>query len=228
LPALLRSQSIDQVLGVLLDLGVSSPQLENGTRGFSFARRGPLDMRMSSLLPLTAWDLLNQWDEVELARIFKTYGEERFARPIARTLKSAIEQGRLTNDAAAVAQWIRASLPGSRGRIDPATRCFQALRIAVNHELDNLKRFLENLPSILQSGGRAVVLAYHSLEDRMVKQAFQQAAKGCICPPRAPKCVCGIQPWAVVRPRKAIQASAQEILANPRSRSVRLRVLEKI
>ena len=228
LPAILSRLNVTNVSGVLVDLGMSSRQLDDGTRGFSFNQHGPLDMRMSKALPLTAWDVINQTDELELARMFKTYGEERFALPIAKTLKSALERGQLSNDAWAVAQCIRASLPAARGRIDPATRCFQALRIVVNHELDNLQVFLDNLPQILAPGGRAIVLAFHSLEDRLVKHYFQQAAKGCVCPPRIPQCVCGQKPWAILKTRKAIQASAREIVANPRSRSVRMRVLEKL
>jgi 16S rRNA (cytosine1402-N4)-methyltransferase len=185
-------------------------------------------MRMSQSLPETAWDLLHRSDETELARLFKIYGEEPYASAVAKTLKAAIERGQLLNDTFAVAQCIRASMPVGRGRIDPATRCFQALRMAVNHELDNVKKVLAVLPDLLPPGGRAVILSFHSLEDRLVKQAFVQAAKGCICPPQIPQCVCGKKPWAKLRMRKAIQASPAEQLANPRSRSVRMRSLEKL
>jgi 16S rRNA (cytosine1402-N4)-methyltransferase len=230
LPSLLERQGVGAVQGVLVDLGVSSLQLDNASRGFSFSKRGPLDMRMSTSLPETAWDLINRLDSFELARLFKTYGEEPSARTVAETLKDALTQGRLINDSWSVAQCIRAALPmrSNAHRIDPATKCFQALRMAVNHELDNVTQFLDNLPSVLASGGRAVVLAFHSLEDRMVKQSFLQAAKGCVCPPQIPQCVCGKAPWATLPSRKAIQASAAEKLANPRSRSVRMRVLEKM
>jgi 16S rRNA (cytosine1402-N4)-methyltransferase len=230
LPILLARQEVGPVAGVLVDLGVSSLQLDDPARGFSFSKRGPLDMRMSSSLPETAWDLINRLDSFELARLFKTYGEEPSARTVAETLKDALTQKRLVNDSWHVAQCIRAALPmrSNAHRIDPATRCFQALRMAVNHELDNVAQFLDNLPSILASGGRAVVLAFHSLEDRLVKQTFLQAAKGCVCPPQIPQCVCGKKPWASLPTRKAIQASAAEKLSNPRSRSVRMRVLEKL
>ena len=227
LPSILEREGIGPVSGLILDLGVSSLQLDNPARGFSFSKRGPLDMRMSRSLPLTAWDLINRWDESELARIFREYGEELQARRVARTLKASLERGQLTNDASAVAQCIRSAFPAGRGRIDPATRTFQALRMAVNHELDNVDAVLDALPSILKSGGRAVILSFHSLEDRKVKDAFHQAAKGCICPPQIPQCVCGKEPWATLPVRKAIQASETEKQANPRSRSVRMRVLEK-
>ncbi len=228
LKPVLEKFGLQHVSGVLLDLGVSSLQLDDPARGFSFSKRGPLDMRMSQTLPLTAWDLLNDSDEHELARLFKEYGEEPQARTVAKTLKDAIGRGQLINDSWSVAQCMRGALPISRGRIDPATRCFQALRMAVNHELENIGTFLEQLPSLLSRGGRAVVLSFHSLEDRLVKQTFVQAAKGCICPPRVPQCVCGKLPWARLRTRKAIQASEAEKEANPRSRSVRMRVIEKL
>ena len=228
LPQILQREGIPNASGIFLDLGVSSPQLDDPARGFSFMRRGPLDMRMSQSQSETAWDVLHRSDETELARLFKTYGEEPCAFAVAKTLKTAIERGRLPNDTLVVAQCIRAALPAGRGRIDPATRCFQALRMAVNHELDNLKSFLDAMPSVLAPGGRVVILAFHSLEDRMVKRAFTQAVKGCVCPPQAPQCVCGKKPWARLPSRKAVQASEAERLANPRARSVRMRVLEKI
>lgn len=228
LPAQLSRLSLPPVAGVLVDLGASSLQLDDPARGFSFSKRGPLDMRMSPGLPLSAWDLLNQSDEYELARLFRDYGEEPQSRTVAKTLKEALARGQLTNDSWSVAQCIRGALPLGRGRIDPATRCFQALRMAVNRELDHIGTFLDQLPSILGQGGRAVVLSFHSLEDRKVKQAFAQAAKGCICPPRVPQCVCGQLPWAHLITRKAIQASVAEKEANPRSRSARLRSLEKL
>lgn len=228
LPQLLEREGTGPVDGVLVDLGVSSLQLDDAERGFSFSKAGPLDMRMSRALPVTAWDILNRWDEFELVRIFKQYGEEPNARLVAKTLKDAIARGQLINDSFTVAQCVRAALPAGRGRIDPATRVFQALRMAVNHELDNIQTFLNNLPRVLKSGGRAVALAFHSLEDRLVKDFFHQAAKGCICPPRFPQCVCGQKPWAKLPVRKAIQASDDEKTANPRSRSARLRVLEKL
>jgi 16S rRNA (cytosine1402-N4)-methyltransferase len=228
LSEVLKSQSISGIDGILLDLGVSSLQLDDAGRGFSFSNRSPLDMRMSLSLPESAWELLQRLDVAELAKIFKIYGEEPHAWGVARAVKDAVTKGGIGNDAWMVAQTMRAALPASRGRIDPATRCFQALRMAVNDELGNIETILSQLPELLNPGGRAVILAFHSLEDRLVKKNFQDAAKGCICPPRIPQCVCGKQPWARLIQRKAIQASAEEISRNPRSRSVRMRMLEKL
>jgi len=228
LPELLEREGIESVDGVLVDLGVSSLQLDDASRGFSFSKSGPLDMRMSQSLETTAWDIINRWDEFELVRIFKMYGEEPSARMVAKALKDAIARGQLVNDSWQVAQCIRSVLPGGRGRIDPATRVFQALRMAVNREMDNIKTFLDHLPTVLKTGGRAVVLAFHSLEDRLVKDTFKQATIGCICPPKFPQCMCGKKPWATLPVRKAIQASEEERQSNPRSRSARLRVLEKL
>jgi 16S rRNA (cytosine1402-N4)-methyltransferase len=227
LPELLRDIRMARVDGLLLDLGLSSLQLEDTQRGFSFLRPGPLDMRMSRALPRTAWDLINQATVAELASLFRTFGEEPSARRIASGLKEAAAKGAVKNDAWEIAEFIRRLMPSRPGRIDPATRCFQALRIAVNRELENLRQILGRLQEVLAPGGRAAIISFHSLEDRMVKHAFQQAAKGCICPPQAPQCVCGRGPWARLLTRKAVQADAEEVKANPRARSARLRVLEK-
>jgi 16S rRNA (cytosine1402-N4)-methyltransferase len=210
LPALLKQEKIDNVSGLLLDLGVSSLQLDDATRGFSFSKRGPFDMRMSTSLPDSAWDLLRRSSVPELTQILKEFGEEPHALAVAHALKDALSQGRLINDSWEVAQCIRAALPAARGRLDPATRCFQAFRMAVNHELENVQTLLNDLPEILALGGRAVVLAFHSLEDRMVKQAFKESS------------------WGRLVTKKAIQASWPERRANPRARSVRLRTIEKI
>jgi 16S rRNA (cytosine1402-N4)-methyltransferase len=209
LPELMDQEGVSEISGILVDLGVSSLQLDDSRRGFSFAKRGPFDMRMSRSLSVTAWDLLNQWSVSELAQILKEYGEEPRAQVIAHALKDAIAQNRLSNDSWAVAQCIRAAQPAARGRLDPATRCFQAFRMAVNHELENIQTLLNALPGLLRSGGRAAILAFHSLEDRMVKQAFKEAA------------------WGTLLTKKAVQATWDEKRTNPRSRSVRLRVLEK-
>ncbi|MFA5975572.1 MAG: 16S rRNA (cytosine(1402)-N(4))-methyltransferase RsmH [Elusimicrobiota bacterium] len=227
LPARLPVLSPSGIDGLLLDLGLSSLQLEDAQRGFSFLRPGPLDMRMSRELTQTAWDVLRQSSEEELARLFRTYGEEKQSRRIASLLKAALSKGALENDAWKVAEFIRSNAPARGGRIDPSTRCFQALRIAVNHELENLKDLLGQMENVLVPGGRVAVISFHSLEDRLVKRAFQQAAKGCICPPQVPQCVCGKKPWARLIPRKAIQSTADEIAGNPRARSARLRLLEK-
>jgi 16S rRNA (cytosine1402-N4)-methyltransferase len=226
LPEVLPQRGYPKVDGILLDLGLSSFQLQDPARGFSFHRAGPLDMRMSPKLSRTAWDLLQDSSEEELAYVFKTYGEEPRARSVAHALKGALAAGALTNSAWRIAECIRLAIPGPRSHRDPATRCFQALRIAVNRELEQLDWFLATCRPLFDSGGRLAILAYHSLEDRRVKRAFQQAVKGCVCPPQSPQCICGRTPWARLTFRKALQASDEEIRLNPRARSVRLRALE--
>lgn len=228
LPSLLSELGSLSVNGILLDLGLSSRQLNDPLRGFSFLRHGSLDMRMSDTVRRTAWDILQSTSDEELADIFRTYGEERHAYRIAQALKKALILGQLSNDAWIVADCIRRAAGYIPGRLDPATRCFQALRIAVNGELDNVDHFLKSLPTLLASGGRAVILSYHSLEDRRVKTAFHKAAKGCECPPQSPQCVCGKKPWARLPHRGALQPSESEVAANSRSRSAKFRVLEKL
>jgi 16S rRNA (cytosine1402-N4)-methyltransferase len=228
LPSILKQEGLSTVDGVLLDLGLSSKQLEDTDRGFSFLRPGRFDMRMSGAGERTAWDLLVGLSEEELAVLLRTYGEEPHARRVAQLLKTRVRSGELKNDAWDIAQAIRQAVPRGAGRTDPATRCFQALRIAVNHELENLDLFLTFLPELLSRGGRATIIAFHSLEDRRVKNAFQLAAKGCICPPQIPQCICGLKPWGKLISRKALQASDEEIQINPRARSARLRILEKL
>jgi 16S rRNA (cytosine1402-N4)-methyltransferase len=226
--SILSQRGRGTVDGFLLDLGLSSRQLLDSDRGFSFLRPGPLDMRMSRALTTTAWDLLTHSSEGELADIFHKFGEEPQSRRIAHTLKERLKQHSLPNDAWQVAEIIRRTAAFSPKRADPATRCFQALRIVVNHELANLDKILTEIKATLSPGGRAAIISFHSLEDRRVKQAFQQAAKGCICPPRVPQCVCGLIPWARLVNRKAIMASEKERQENPRARSARLRVLERL
>jgi 16S rRNA (cytosine1402-N4)-methyltransferase len=213
--------------GLLVDLGLSSLQLSDTDRGFSFLRAGPFDMRMSSFLPRTAWDLVHDLDEASLADVIYKWGEEPQSRKIAHALKEALHQKTLKNDALEVALCIRRALSFTHGRIDPATRTFQALRIAVNGELDNVDRLLAQLPALLAPGGRAAIISFHSLEDRRVKHVFHEAAKDCLCPPTLAQCECHHTAWARLKPRKAIQARLSEIQENPRSRSARLRVLEK-
>lgn len=228
MPGILKTLNWGPVDGILLDLGLSSLQLSDATRGFSFLRPGPLDMRMSASITRTAWDLLRQNDEYGLTRLIRDYGEEPRARRIAEELKRRLMNGTLTNDAWEVAKVIRAVIPGGRPGIDPATRTFQALRIAVNQELENVDRLLNVLPEMLAPGGRVAIISFHSLEDRRVKQYFAQAVKGCVCPPQFPQCICGKKPWARLLQRKAIQSTPEEIQENPRSRSARLRVLERL
>ncbi len=224
----LNAEKIESVDGVLLDLGLSSMQLSDSARGFSFLRPGPLDMRMSHSLPRTAWEVIHQWDEAQLTDLFRKWGEEPHAKRIARALKQAIRQKSLVNDALAVATCIRQALPSRFGGIDPATKSFQALRIVVNGELDNVDRILSQLPKVLRSGGRAAIISFHSLEDRRVKLAFHDAVRNCVCPPERAACSCGHLAWARLLPRKAIQPTAEELQRNPRSRSARLRVLERL
>ncbi len=225
----LEEAGIGPVDGVVLDLGLSSKQLADTAKGFSFHASGPLDMRMSPALRETAWDLLQTLDIEELAAIFYRWGEERYSRRIAAALRKAIDVDRLPNDASQVANVIRGAMPkGKPTGIDPATRCFQALRIAVNHELDNVDQFLRMIPDVVAPGGRAAIISFHSLEDRAVKHAFQKAVNPCVCPPRAPQCVCGKTPWGKIMTRKPVMASDEEIRENPRARSAKLRVLERI
>ncbi|TMA99804.1 MAG: 16S rRNA (cytosine(1402)-N(4))-methyltransferase RsmH [Deltaproteobacteria bacterium] len=220
---------VREVDGALVDLGVSSPQLDDAGRGFSFRARGPLDMRMDPTRgePLSA--LLSRWDEKALARILDTLGEERFARPIARAIHRAHREGKLA-DTAVLADVVGRAIPRKAWLKDlhPATRTFQALRIAVNDELGALSDFVGDLPRIVARGGRAAAISFHSLEDRIVKLGFAKLATGCICPPRLPVCACGrVAQWKVLT-RKAVQTSEAEQRENPRSRSARLRAVERL
>lgn len=210
--------------GILMDLGVSSPQLDDPTRGFSFQQDGPLDMRMSRSGELTAAEIVNQWPEEEISRILWEYGEERYARRIAR----AICQDRPFARTSELAEMVARVVGGRRERIHPATRTFQALRIAVNDELGALERALPQALDLLAIGGRLVVISFHSLEDRIVKQFVRREASDCICPPRLPVCVCGHS--AQLRPltKKPITASQEEVARNSRSRSAKLRAAVRI
>jgi 16S rRNA (cytosine1402-N4)-methyltransferase len=228
LPSVLSQRGRGKIDGLLLDLGLSSMQLLDTDRGFSFLRPGPLDMRMSRALSTTAWQVIQQSSEGELAGIFRAYGEEPQSRKIARLLKDHLRRHTLPNDAWQVAELIRKGVSSPYHRIDPATRCFQALRIVVNRELANLECALGFLKDVLNPGGRAAIISFHSLEDRRVKVAFHQAAKGCVCPPRIPQCVCGQKPWGKLLNRKVKVASPEETQNNPRSRSAKLRILERL
>ena len=210
--------------GVLADLGVSSMQLEQGERGFSFRREGPLDMRMSPNGPSAA-DIVATASAEELTRIFREYGEEWMASKIARVIVS--ERARVPITSTRQLARIVAGAKGTREKIDPATKVFQALRIEVNQELVALSRFLAAAVTRLNAGGLLAVVAYHSLEDRIVKEAFRRDAGVCLCPPKLPLCVCGARRVLKVLTRRPIVASAAEVRANPRSRSARLRVAEK-
>lgn len=224
----LSALGIETVDGALVDLGVSSPQFDEAERGFSFSKSGPLDMRMGDTGE-TLRDLLRRVDERDLARILDEYGEEPFARPIARAVKAAIEE-HPELDTAGLAEVVAGAIPRKAWprRIHPATRTFQALRIAVNDELGSLAAWLDSLPSLLKAGGRAAAISFHSLEDRMVKERFRALTQACICPPDLPVCACGRRAAFAAVTRKAVMASDEEIAANPRARSARLRAVEKL
>lgn len=226
--AVLRALGVKAVDGALVDLGVSSPQLDEGERGFSFSRPGPLDMRMGDEgEPLR--DLLRRIDERELARILREYGEEPFARPVARAVKAAVDGG-APLDTARLAEVVAGAIPRKAWprKIHPATRTFQALRIAVNDELGALAQWLEALPAILAPGGRAAAISFHSLEDRMVKEKFRSLTQACTCPPDLPVCACGAKASFAPVTRKPVVAGDDEVARNPRARSAKLRVVEKL
>jgi 16S rRNA (cytosine1402-N4)-methyltransferase len=220
---------LETVDGALVDLGVSSPQLDDAGRGFSFRRGGPLDMRMDPTRGAPLSELLAEWDVVALTRILRELGEEKFARPIARAVHAAFGAGELT-DTARLAEVVADAIPRRAWpkNIHPATRTFQALRIAVNDELGALAAFLLALPHLVARGGRAAAISFHSLEDRMVKRSFGQLATGCICPPQLPVCACGRSAEWRLLTRKAVQADETEVRANPRARSARLRAVERL
>jgi len=210
--------------GVLLDLGISSHQVDEPARGFSFHRAGPLDMRMGPDAARSAAELVNEADAAELRRIFATFGEERYARRIAE----AIVRARPVHDTAELAAIVAAAVPAAARRArHPARRVFQALRIAVNAELDALERGLDEALELLRPGGRIVVISYHSLEDRIVKRRFAAGAAGCSCPPDLPVCVCGAPAELRILTRRPLRPSPEEIARNPRARSARLRAAEK-
>ena len=227
LERVLMSLGVTTVDGVLFDLGVSSRQFDAPERGFSFQREGPLDMRMSRPFGATARDVLRTASLEELARIFHVYGEEKRARAIARKIVSEREHGSLETTTQ-LARLVERVLGPKRGTIHPATRVFQALRIAVNNELDNLKRGLEVATRFLKSGGRLAVISFHSLEDRIVKQFFVEQSSGCICPTDLPACACGRKQVLRIMTRKPVTSGETEIRANPRARSAKLRVAEKL
>ena len=217
---------IDTVKGVLFDFGVSSHQVDAAQRGFSFRHTGPLDMRMDPTSPLTAADIVNTWSVDDLARILTEYGEEPSARRIAQAIVDARPLGTTTELAEVVASAIPAALRRRGGH--PARRTFQALRIAVNDELAAIAHGVDAAIERLEPGGRCVAISYHSLEDRIVKQRFRQGAKGCECPPELPVCGCGARPEVRILTPKPIRPSPEEVAANPRARSARLRAAEKV
>ncbi|MFH1910525.1 MAG: 16S rRNA (cytosine(1402)-N(4))-methyltransferase RsmH [Pseudomonadota bacterium] len=226
---ILAGMNIGKVDGILLDLGVSSHQLDTADRGFSFTLDAPLDMRMDRSLGISACDLIHTLSADELERIIREYGEERMAGRIARAIAESRNLSPLRTTADLAGAVVRA-LPGRRGpaRIHPATRTFQALRIAVNDELANLYRATAFGVERLKEGGRFSVISFHSLEDRIVKNAFRAGEKGCLCPPDLPVCACGRKPTLKVLTRKPVVPGEEEIRENPRARSAKLRTAERI
>lgn len=216
--------------GILADLGVSSMQLDNSDRGFSFVDDGPLDMRMDPTAHTTAEQLINKLSEKELADVIYRYGEERLSRPIARAIAGARPLYTTLQLAEVVSKVVRHYQRGHRSKDSshPATRTFQAIRIAVNDELANLESFLRESIDLLEPGARLVVITFHSLEDRMVKQILREAASPCICPPRHPICTCNKTAVMKILTPKPVAPSEKEVLANPRSRSAKLRVGERL
>ena len=224
----LQELGISGVDGILLDLGVSSPQLDDGSRGFSYMTDAPLDMRMDNGDVLSADTVVNTWSYEELKRILYDYGEERYAPAIAAAIvrKREVSPIRTTLELVDV---IRSAMPPAalREKQHPAKRTFQAIRIAVNDELNSVSKAMDAAIPCLNPGGRLAVITFHSLEDRIVKNAMAAAAKGCICPPEFPVCVCGRKPQVTVLTRKPIVSGEEELERNPRARSAKLRICEK-
>lgn len=229
LTAILSSLGVSGVDGMLFDLGVSSPQLDDGSRGFSYLQDAPLDMRMDQSAPLTAREVVNGWDQEELRRILWQYGEERYSGPIAAAIAREREREPIETTGR-LAQIIAGAMPAKarREKQHPAKRSFQAIRIAVNDELGEVERMLEGALDALNPAGRLAVISFHSLEDRLVKTAYAQWAKGCTCPPDFPVCVCGKTPKVKLIGRRPITASEKELSENPRARSAKLRIAEKL
>ncbi len=229
LKCVLQEQGIPGVDGILLDLGVSSPQLDDGERGFSYMTDAPLDMRMNSMDTLSAETVVNSWPQEELRRILYAYGEERYAPQIAAAICRKREAAPIRTTLELV-DVIRGAMPPAalREKQHPAKRSFQAIRIAVNDELGSVEKVMEDAIPLLNPGGRLAVITFHSLEDRIVKTAMAAAARGCTCPPSFPVCVCGNKPKVKLISRKPIVASEEELEVNPRSRSAKLRICEKL
>ncbi len=226
---ILGELGIDGVDGMLFDLGVSSPQLDDAKRGFSYMADAPLDMRMDESSPLTAYEVVNGWDEQRLKRILFEYGEERYTQKIVSNIvkKRAVKPIETTFELVDI---IKSSMPPEalREKQHPAKRSFQAIRIAVNDELGSISEMLSDAADMLKRGGRLAVISFHSLEDRLVKNAMQSGEKGCTCPKDFPVCVCGFVPKLKVITKKPVTATKEELEENPRSRSAKLRIAERI
>ena len=225
----LQELGIGKVDGILLDLGVSSPQLDDGQRGFSYMTDAPLDMRMNGEDTRDARQIVNTWSYEELKRILYDYGEERFAPRIAAAICRRREQAPIETTLELV-DVIKSAMPASalREKQHPAKRSFQAIRIAVNDELGAVETVMKKAVPLLNPGGRLAVITFHSLEDRIVKNAMAEAAKGCTCPPSFPVCVCGKKPQVRIVTRKPIVSGEEELERNPRARSAKLRICEKL
>lgn len=227
--SILDSLGIEKIDGMLLDIGVSSHQLDEAERGFSYQQDAPLDMRMNPDRPFSAYDVVNGYDEDELDRVIFTYGEERWARRIAQFIVKERENKPIETTGELVDIIKKAVPKGARkDGPHPAKRTFQAIRIEVNGELDVLQRAIDEVAARLAVGGRLCIITFHSLEDRIVKEAFRKQENPCICPPQFPVCVCGKKPLGRVITRKPILPSKEELEENPRSRSAKLRVLEGV
>lgn len=220
---ILKSMNIPPVKGIIFDLGVSSHQIDMPYRGFSYGKEGPLDMRMDKTSGLSAADIINGYTEKELTDIFSLYGQEHFSKRVA----AAVINNRPLSSTAELANIIKKAVPARRA-LDSVSRVFQAVRIAVNDEMRSIKRALQDSVEALEKGGRIAVISYHSLEDRLVKEAFKKGASDCVCESGVPLCVCGHKKNLKILTKKPVYPSGEEISANPRARSARLRVAEKI
>lgn len=229
LPEILDEQGVDLVDGMLFDLGVSSPQLDEGGRGFSYMVDAPLDMRMDKSDNIDAWFIVNRWPEDKICRILRDYGEERHAARIARAISKRRQEQEIKTTLELV-DIIKSAMPAAalREKQHPAKRSFQAIRIAVNDELGAVAALMETAPDRLKVGGRIAVISFHSLEDRIVKSAIQSRENGCTCPREAPVCTCGFVQTLKSVTRKPITAGGEELELNPRSRSAKLRVAERV
>lgn len=230
LPDIMEEEGIDGFDGILIDIGLSQHQLAESGRGFSFMKDEPLDMRMDTRNPETAADLVATLTEKELADLFFTLGEEKFSRQVARAICRAREAAPILSSRE-LSDIVVSAIPkkaAAQQKIHPATRVFQALRIRVNDELGNLRRFLDSVERLLTPGGRLCVLSFHSLEDRMVKDKFRDLEGRCTCPSGFPVCICGRKPVIRILSRKAVRPSEEEVARNPMARSTRLRACEKL